>query len=194
MECLKWLNQQGSGRNFTTSDGDTADVHAVLARHIVSGASLLELGSGTGHDLPLLADRYHVTASDICEAMVNCLRAAHPAIPALQLDAVSIHALGRFDALFSNKVMQHLDDKEVHESMHRQQQVVRPGGIIAHTFWINRSTRHKPFGSKKTKPKACLIEMVAEHFEIAEVMSYGAFMPNDSLLVIARNRTQESGS
>lgn len=187
MECLEWLNQQDSGRNFTTRDGDTADVHAALARHIAPGASLLELGSGLGPDLPFLTEHYHVTASDISVEMVNRLRTAYPDTPALQLDAATFHLLGQFDALFSNKLIQHLDDDAIHESMHRQQQAVRSGGVIAHTFWVNRSTRHKPYGSPKTRPKSCLIELVAEHFEIAEVMQYGAFMPNDSLLVIARN-------
>lgn len=188
MECLKWLNQQDSGRNLTSSLDNSTGIHAALARHVVPEASILELGSGPGHDLPLLAGRYRVTASDLCGEMVSRLRVAHPDIPALQLDAVTIRTLGQFDALFSNKVIQHLDDEEVRQSMFRQQQVVRPGGIVAHTFWVNTSTRHKPYGSKKTRPKACLVELVAEYFEILEAMQYGAFMPNDSLLVIARHR------
>jgi len=181
MTCLQWLESRASALHFTATAGTSADIHAILAGHLPAGSSLLEMGSGHGPDIAALTKRYQVTASDLCNGMVSHLRASHPALSVLGLDAVTIDSPGAFDAIFSNKVMQHLSDEQLHQSMRRQQLVVRRGGIIAHTFWANSG------GRSVSKTDRCPLGIVAKYFEIAEVVQYGAFLADDSLLVIARN-------
>lgn len=175
MNCLYRLNAlQPDIEAPATSD--SADIHAVLKRHLPCGSSILELGSGLGPDLPELAARYRVTASDLCPIMTHHLRTRHAPTPSLQLDARTIHTLGQFNGIFSNKVMQHLNSKEMDRSMRRQRQVAQPEGIVAHTFWANNASG-----------RAEIIRMVSNHFEILEMMQYGAFMQYDSMLIVARN-------
>ena len=79
---------------------------AVLERHLPAGSSVLEIGMGPGKDLHLLRRRFHPTGSDRSVIFVDHVRAAQPEADVLLLDAVTIQTDRRFDAIYSNKVLQ----------------------------------------------------------------------------------------
>ncbi len=193
MEHLKPLQDIKAHFEFTTSFCASDNLPLFLARHLPAGSSLLELGSGSGDDLTWLTGRYRVTASDICEDTVSRLRASSANTPMLQLDALSIDHPEPFDCIFSNKVMQHLSDEEMCRSMQRQAQMIRPGGIVAHTFWVNTSARQK-MHSTAAHAHARLIRIVSMYFDVKEIVQYCVFAPNDSILVIARNTVSHGHS
>jgi cyclopropane fatty-acyl-phospholipid synthase-like methyltransferase len=181
MHCLQWLDDAASGLNIkATSSNSAAGVEDALGRHLADGSSLLELGSGLGHDIAWISKHYRLTASDQCETSIAGLRMAFPSLPVLHLDATTIQCLKPFDAIFSNKLMQHLSADEFRSSLERQRQVVKPGGIVAHTFWFNRA-------GNLADEDACPARVITRHFEIIEVMYYDAFLEHDSLMIIARN-------
>ena len=186
MACMDTLELTGTSFEFTTSACVSSDISSALARHLPTGSTLLELGSGCGSDLPWLANRYRVTASDICEDVIASYQNNNPYTPILRLDALTIELVDQFDCIFSNKVMQHLSDEEMCRSMQRQAQVVRPGGVVAHTFWVNTSIRQAQ-APHTNHSHAQLIRVVSMHFEIMEVAQYSSSTPFDSLLVITRN-------
>jgi SAM-dependent methyltransferase len=69
--------------------------YTAVARHFPPGATLLELGCGTGTDALALAARGHrVVASDLAPAMIERARAKAAAAPAAVASALDFHALG----------------------------------------------------------------------------------------------------
>ena len=69
--------------------------YAACSRHFPPGATLLELGCGTGTDALALAARGHrVVATDLAPAMIERARAKAAAAPAAVAAAVDFHALG----------------------------------------------------------------------------------------------------
>ena len=87
---------------------DGRELVEVLRSYVPSGSSVLELGMGPGTDFVLLQPCFRATGSDRSGIFVNRYRALEPSADVLVLDAVDIDTERRFDAIYSNKVMQHL--------------------------------------------------------------------------------------
>ena len=51
------------------------------------------------------------------------------------LDATDIGCAGGFDAVYSNKVLQHLTREDFAHSLERQGQLLEPGGLLFHSLW-----------------------------------------------------------
>ena len=118
------------------ADGyDGKELIAELQQHLKPGATVLELGMGPGKDLDLLAEHYTVTGSDFSNIFLDRYRADHPDADLLQLDAITIETDRHFDAIYSNKVLHHLSDSELEQSVDRQANVLVDGGLVLHSFW-----------------------------------------------------------
>jgi cyclopropane fatty-acyl-phospholipid synthase-like methyltransferase len=110
---------------------------------VTAGSNVLELGMGPGTDLLLLNQKYRVTGSDYSDHFLSHFRLRNPDIPLLRLDAETITTVRCFDAVYSNKVLHHLSPEQLENSIKRQREVVRKGGLLFHTFWIGTEKRRE---------------------------------------------------
>jgi cyclopropane fatty-acyl-phospholipid synthase-like methyltransferase len=112
-----------------------------LRLHLPAGSNLLELGIGSGADLILLNKYFEVTGSDYSRQFLELFAEKQPNIPLLEIDAVTIDTTDHFDCIFSNKVLHHLSEPELKESLCRQCEIVRDEGILFHSFWLGTEKR-----------------------------------------------------
>lgn len=172
-------------------DYDGTQIYNVLNRHLKTGQTVLELGSGPGFDLAFLKLNFMVTGSDLSDVFIDHCRKRFPETPILKLNAISIDIDDQFEAIFSNKVLHHLPPKDLEQSFGRQQQVLQHNGIFAHTFWLGDKQEEmhglKFFYHNRDK----LIMKIEKYFEIVEVMDYAEFEEGDSILVVAKNSIEK---
>src|SRR5215831_9697694 len=95
------------------------EIQKLLARHgqVFMGKDLLEIGSGSGAQLQVLAK--------VCRSTVGIdvvrSNGSHPSLEIRQYDGRNIpFADASFDIVFSSNVIEHIKDEEViHREMHR---------------------------------------------------------------------------
>lgn len=166
---------------------DGTEIYMVLDRHLTKNASLLELGSGPGNDIHYFQKNYRITGSDLSEEFLIRCRKKFSDIPFKKLDAVLIETNETYECIFSNKVLHHLARNNLKKSLKRQQQVITPNGIFAHTFWLG----DKEFSMEGMlfvfHDRDKLLSLVSEYFTILETYEYSEFEENDSIFIVAKN-------
>ncbi len=145
---------------------------------------LLEIGSGPGTDWRILNRSYRVTGSDNSTEFLNHLRAENPNGTFLELDAITLQTNKKFDGLYSNKVLHHLNDHELAESIKRQYEVLNTNGIICHSFWKGEGSEIFKGLFVKYHTEKSLKEVFGQHFKILSIESYAEFEQGDSLLLL----------
>ena len=104
----------------------------VLEARLPAGASVLDVGCGTGFVLERLAERYEVTG---LEPDASVRARAHPSIAPKLLPGGSddLSALGgrTFDAVLMLDVLEHLDDDAA--ALRQVKPVIRTGGLLLAT-------------------------------------------------------------
>jgi SAM-dependent methyltransferase len=165
---------------------DGRELIEILRSHVPSGSSVLELGMGPGVDLALLQPHFEATGSDSSAIFVDRYRALEPSADVLVLDAVDLETERRFDAIYSNKVLQHLSKQDAGRSLAAQHRILNPGGTALHALW---------FGDKLEEHHGLLFqqytaesfsEFLGEQFEVLEAKLYAEMEPDDSLSVVIR--------
>lgn len=112
---------------------------ATLEKHLVPGASVLELGMGPGRDLDrLLAAGFSAIGSDVSAPFVERYRQRGGRAECLLLDAVTIDTALGFEAVYSNKVLHHLNEAQLVASLERQVEISAPNSLLLHSFWRGR--------------------------------------------------------
>ena len=111
-------------------------VARVLEARLPAGASVLDVGCGTGFVLERLAERFEVTGLEPDDSV----RArAHPTIAAKLLrggsDNLSALAGRTFDAVLMLDVLEHVDDDV--EALQQVKPAIRPGGLLLATVPAN---------------------------------------------------------
>ena len=149
-------------------------------------STLLELGSGPGTDWQLLAKDFKVTGSDNSNEFLHHLKTTHPEGQFLELDAVTIETNDKFEGVYSNKVLHHLQDQELRQSVLRQHDVLKPEGIICHSFWHGEGSEVFKGMFVNYHNETSLKDFFGNHFEVLLLEPYEEFEPEDSLLMIAR--------
>ena len=149
---------------------------------------LLEIGSGPGTDWKILNESYNVTGSDNSIEFLRHLNTENPNGKFLELDAVSLKTGKKFDGIYSNKVMHHLKDNELSDSVRRQHEILNPGGIVCHSFWKGEGSEIFKGLYVNYHSEADLSEIHKDYFEILSIESYKEFEDGDSLLLIARKK------
>jgi hypothetical protein len=187
-EAMDWYDDADNVETYARmADGyDGRDLVERLAAWVPPDAAVLELGMGLGKDLDLLAERYRATGSDRSAVFLDRYRAGHPYADLLRLDAVSIGTDRRFDAIYSNKVLHHLDRHRLERSFLRQREILVPRGLALHSFWYgNEIERYGELVSfQVTEPD--IESLVAGRFTILEMERYAEMEPEDSLYVLLR--------
>lgn len=159
-----------------------------LTQFLPPASTILEIGSGPGTDWNLLNKTYNTTGSDNSKEFLNHLASENPSGKFIELDAVSINVDEKFDGIYSNKVLHHLKDNELIDSIKRQFEILNPEGIICHSFW-------KGIGSEIFKglfvnyhSEEVLRNFFDPYFEILIVESYDEFEKGDSILILGRKK------
>ena len=161
---------------------------AKLRKYLPPGAHLLEIGSGPGTDWKLLSKDYQVVGSDQSLQFLEHLRASHPEGEFLALDAASLESDLRFDGIYSNKVLHHLEDEALHNSVFRQYEILNPGGIICHTFWHGQDSEifNEMFVNYHTDEGISLL--FGDYFDPLLIQYYKEFDKGDSFLYIGKKK------
>jgi len=166
---------------------DGSELYEVLDKHLTGNSTLLELGSGPGNDINYLKKKYSVAGSDLSDEFLIRSKKRHANVPFIKLDAVSIKIEKLFDCIFSNKVLHHLTLEELEKSLKRQQEVIVPNGLFAHTFWL---------GDKEFTMEGMLFifhnrehleKLVSKYYSIIELYGYKEFEDGDSIFILAKN-------
>jgi trans-aconitate methyltransferase len=173
---------------FTPSH-DGAFLIDLLARHLASGSTVLELGMGPGKDFDKLSRHFSVTGSDFSTTFLELYRLRNDAADLMHLDARTIETDRTFDAVFSNKALIHLDRDDLRTSLARQSKVLNAGGLILHSFW--NGTGEAEFGGLRLvyHDEQELTDMLAASFEVIEIGRHAKMAENDSIYVLARKRS-----
>jgi heptosyltransferase-3 len=117
---------------------DMSRMHELLLRHLPArGASILELGCGSGREAAfLLSHGYEVTAVDASSGMIAeagrihhelAGRLVHAAVP---FPPGSPLLLRSFDAVVSTAMFMHLPDDGLLDTALQIRRVLRPGGVL----------------------------------------------------------------
>lgn len=167
-------------------DVDGKDLIEKLKLVLPSNSQILEIGSGPGTDWKILSTTFRVIGSDNSSLFVDHLRKNNPSGKFVELDAITLNTKLKFECIYSNKVLHHLRDSELVESINNQYKILKAGGIICHSFWNGEGSEifkgmYVNYQSEKT-----LREMFKNYFEILSIEYYKEFEESDSLLIIGR--------
>ena len=162
-----------------------------LKQILPSRSNLLEIGSGPGTDWKILSESYNVIGSDNSTEFLNHLIAENLNGKFLELDAVILNTDKIFDGIYSNKVMHHLKDDELIDSIKRQYDILNTNGIICHSFWKGEGSEIFKGLFVNYHSELSLKEMFRNYFEIISIENYTEFEDNDSLLLIGKKKKRQ---
>ena len=151
-------------------------------------STILEIGTGPGTDWNILNEGYEVIGSDNSKEFLSHLKSKHPAGRFLELDAATLNTDEKFDGLYSNKVMHHLKDNELTNSIKRQYELLNPNGIICHSFWKGEGSEIFKGLFVNYHSENGLRMFFEEYFEILLIDIYAEFEEADSLLLIGKKK------
>jgi cyclopropane fatty-acyl-phospholipid synthase-like methyltransferase len=168
------------------ADGyDGRELVEVLKLHLPVGASVLELGMGPGVDLNILKTHFEATGSDYSQFFLDRYRDSCPDSDLIQLDAVELDTQRVFDGVYSNKVLHHLTNEELTESLRRQRQILSDTGLIMHSFWHGTGVDEHHGLKFVYQTEDTLRSIVGEIFNVVDIVVYKEMEDDDSLYVLA---------
>jgi len=173
---------------------DGSNLYQALSQHLPVNSTLLELGSGPGLDIEYLKKHYSVTGSDLSDEFLKVCKEKYPDIPFIKLNALKLNStLGldeKFDCIYSNKVLHHLTDEELQESLKQQVKNLSSNGLIAHSFWLGEENQEISGMLFTYYKKDDLLDIISAQFEILSTLNYEEFEVGDSLFVVAKLKTK----
>lgn len=159
-----------------------------LKQFLPSNSTLLEIGSGPGTDFEILNKTYKIIGSDNSSEFIKHLINKYPKEEFLELDATSIEVNKKFNGIYSNKVMHHLNDSEIAKSVKKQHDVLNANGIICHTFWKGEGSEVFKGLFVKYHTIDSLKNIFQNYFEIICIENYNEFDEDDSLMLIGKKK------
>jgi SAM-dependent methyltransferase len=139
-------------------------------------------------DYEILSQSFEVTGSDSSSAFLERYRAIDPDANLLLLDAVTLDVDRTFDAIYSNKVLQHLTPDELRQSLRSQAAVLKSRGIALHSLW---------YGARQEELDGLLFvyhthqtftAQVGPEFAVVEIGRYSEMDEDDSLYLVLRKK------
>lgn len=116
------------------------------------------------------------------------LKSKNPNSTFLHLDAVTLETEMTFDGIYSNKVLHHLSDSELSNSIKRQSEILHPKGVICHSFWKGKGSETIKGMIVNYHEAEDLKTVFSGFFDVISMNTYEEFEPADSFLLIARKR------
>ena len=165
-----------------------SELIAKMKEYLPSNANLLELGTGPGTDWNILKQDFNVVGSDNSQEFLNHLISKNPKGKFLELDAITLITKEKFDGIYSNKVLHHLKDNELKDSIKRQNEILNKNGIICHSFWKGKGFEIFKGLFVNYHEEENLKNFFTNYFEILSINSYAEFEEGDSLLLIGKKK------
>lgn len=159
-----------------------------LSKFLPAQLSVLEIGSAEGKDIELLSQTYKVTGSDYSEEFLKVLRSRLPNFDFLHLNAATLETDLCFDGIYSNKVLHHLTDEELLNSINRQHEMLNTGGIICHSFWKGEGDEEFKGMFVNYHTKEELEQLFSPKFTIHILKEYAEMEEGDSIFLIAEKK------
>lgn len=159
-----------------------------LNRHLQNNSTLLELGSGPGTDWKILNEYYEVVGSDNSKEFLRRLIVNNPDGEFLELDVITLLTEQKFDGVYSNKVLHHLNDNELNDSIIRQFEILNSNGIICHSFWEGEGSEIFEGLYVQYYNEEALRKHFEKHFNLLVLEKYCEFEEGDSILLIAKKK------
>lgn len=186
----QYYKTKDSVKEYILLSKDVNGQHLIekLESFLSHNSNLLELGSGPGSDWEILNKNYNVIGSDNSKEFLNHLTSKYPKGEFIALDASIIHTDKKFDGIYSNKVLHHLKDTELINSIAKQYEVLNNEGIICHSFWKGEGSEIFKGLFVNYHTKEALKVFFKKHFEILLLENYKEFEKNDSIFLIAKKR------
>ncbi len=151
-------------------------------------SSLLEIGSGPGTDFQILKRDYKVIGSDYSNEFLSRLVKNNNKDEFLNLNAITLKTEKKFDGIYSNKVLQHLTNGELRKSIIRQVDILKPKGIICHSFWKGEGDEIFKGLLVNYQTDGSLRNLFGDYFEILLLEEYKEFEDGDSILLIGKKK------
>lgn len=165
-------------------DVNSEELIEKFKNYLPKDSTVLELGSGPGTDWNILRRYFNVTGSDYSEEFISRLRSIYPEGNFVLLDATNPETEIVYDGIYSNKVLIHLNDSELNNSILRQSQILKKGGYICHSFWKGEGTENYNGLFVNNQTAESLEKLFSIYFNIIVLEEYKEFEDNDSLLLI----------
>jgi SAM-dependent methyltransferase len=134
---VAWYDDHAAAACDRYEAADLPGLHARLLRCLPPGASVLEIGCGSGRDAVfLLSHGYDVSGVDASAAMIAEAARLHPelagrlACAAFPLPEQAPLLQRRFDAVISIAALMHVPEAELEAAAAQVRILVRPGGIL----------------------------------------------------------------
>jgi trans-aconitate methyltransferase len=169
-------------------DIDSSQLIDRLKNYLPLQSSLLEIGSGPGTDFHILKNYFKTIGSDYSREFLIRLQEKYANDTFLELNAITLSTDKRFDGIYSNKVLQHLTDEELKQSIVRQTSILNSSGIICHSFWKGEGEETMYGMLVNYQSEKTLANLFTESFDILLLEAYCEFEENDSLVLIARKK------
>lgn len=164
---------------------DGKELIEILRKHLLEGASVLEIGMGPGVDLKLLNRHFQATGSDNSQFFLDRYHDSVPDADLIHLNAVELDTERSFDCIYSNKVLHHLTDEELARSLCRQKAILSNTGLIMHSFWRGTGSE-KHHGLKFVyQTEDSVRSIVGNVFNVVDIVVYKEMEDDDSLYVLA---------
>lgn len=170
----------------TSTGQDGTKLVKILKNFLSENSSVLLLGIGSGRDIGLLSENYKVTGSDFSKLLINVYQTSNPNADLINLDLVELNTDRKFDAIFSNKVLHQMDEKDLKQSLQNQKKLLNDGGIVIHSFWTGIKTEDHHGLQWTYYTEESLAEQIPKEFEIVELKTFKEKIDHDSLYMILK--------
>ena len=151
---------------------------------IESNKKILEIGSGTGLDYKKLKEKYNITGSDYSDSFLKILRRKFKNDKFLKLNALSMDIDEKFDVIYSNKVLHHLNPEQLKISFENQYNCLNENGLLFHALWQGSDKKRAHNEMPDVRYELKDIETLKGKFKIKEFITYSELSKNDSFIVI----------
>ncbi len=154
------------------------------------GATLLELGIGTGIDLISLSKFYQVIGSDNSHHFINDFKKKCN-LDIIMLDAVTVEINKKFDCIYSNKVLQHLTKEDFIKSLINQSKHLNGNGLIFATLWVGDYKEEFEMDGQLRfvyYNENILRQIIPKELTIRKFIYYSEFEEKDSLLLVLQSK------
>ncbi|MCI5773052.1 MAG: class I SAM-dependent methyltransferase [Erysipelotrichaceae bacterium] len=170
-------------------DYDNSFVISEFKKSVLIGSKVLELGMGIGLDLLALSKDYNVIGSDQSPLFVEDFQHEHPDHQVIVCDARDFKLDEKFDCIYSNKVLYHLNKQEFVVSLSNQAQHLKANGIIFMTLWNGDHREDNYEDLIFTYYRADdIYKLLPTGLSVERMLTYSEMEKDNSLLVVLRKQ------
>jgi trans-aconitate methyltransferase len=127
-----------------------------------------------------------VTGSDNSQVFLDKYNEKYLDVNLLLLDAVTMKTDRKFDCIYSNKVLHHLNKENLKKSLQRQKDILNPNGIVFHSFWKGNKVEEMEGLLFTYYEMNGLKKMVKSNFDVLAMEIYTEIEKDDSIYVVLR--------